>query len=63
MIEIDQENCIGCGSCVASAGEVYEMRSDGRAHVKEGIEDVEGEKLEQAKKGADVCPVDVIDVS
>lgn len=62
MIKIDLEGCIGCGSCVVVAKNVYEMGGDGKAHVKDGMDEPEGDALEKAKKGADICPVDVIEI-
>ena len=36
MVKIDEEKCIGCGSCSAVCDEVFEMGDDMKAHVKKG---------------------------
>lgn len=32
---VDKEKCIGCGTCVALAPEVFELGEEGKAEVKE----------------------------
>ena len=32
------ENCIGCGACVAICGEVFDLDDEGKAFAKEGVE-------------------------
>jgi len=56
MVTVDKEKCIGCGSCAAVCGEVFEI-SDGKAHVKAGQE---GSVKPCVKEATDVCPVDAI---
>ena len=34
VVKIDQKTCIGCGFCVSMCPEVFEMKDDGKAHVK-----------------------------
>ncbi len=59
-ITIDKENCIGCGACVATAPEVFEMNDEGKAEVLK-IE-LTDEEIEKTKEAVSVCPVNVIDV-
>lgn len=33
-VKIDQNLCIGCGTCVALCPEVFELKKDGKAYVK-----------------------------
>ncbi|MFP4045552.1 MAG: ferredoxin [Candidatus Aenigmatarchaeota archaeon] len=56
MVEVDEDACIGCGSCVAVAPDIFELGDNGKAKVKED------EATEEAKEAATVCPVDAITV-
>ena len=59
MVSIDKEKCIGCGSCAATCGDVFEMvdTDDGqKASVKSG----EDASKECVKEAIDICPVDAI---
>lgn len=55
-VEVDEDECIGCGSCVAVCPEVFEI--DGKSHVK----DPEGAELDKIKEAEQICPVDAITV-
>lgn len=57
---VDQESCIGCGLCVQVAPDVYTMDGDKAAAVAASLS---GNLVEQAKTGADQCPVSAITVS
>lgn len=54
-VEIERENCIGCGVCTNIAPEVFEME-DGRSAVQK---QVVNEKVEEA---VEACPVESIKV-
>jgi ferredoxin len=56
-IKIDADACIGCGLCVSTCPEVYEMKDD-KAVVIGSV--VAKEVEESAKRGADECPVTAI---
>ena len=56
MVTVDEEKCIGCGSCAATCGDVFEMGDDMKAHVKAGA-DTSGDCVKEA---IDICPVDAI---
>ncbi|MBD3253408.1 ferredoxin [Candidatus Pacearchaeota archaeon] len=56
MVKVNQDECIGCGSCAAMCGEVFEMK-DGKAFVKKGQEN---SKADCTKEAIDICPVDAI---
>ncbi len=53
-IKIDQEKCIGCGLCASICEEVFEMRDDGKAHVKKQ------KNLPCVKEAISSCPVEAI---
>lgn len=54
MVEVDEDTCIGCGSCVSVAPDIFEMNDAGKAVV------IKDEATEEAKQAEDVCPVDAI---
>ena len=55
--EVNKESCIGCGLCAQVAPEIYEMQDD-KAIVL--VEELPEDKMEDAKNGADQCPVTAI---
>jgi len=58
--EVNQETCIGCGLCAQVAPDIYEMQGD-KAVAK--VDEIPADKADQAKDGADQCPVNAITVS
>lgn len=54
MVNIDHDKCIGCGLCASICDEVFEMRDDGKAHVKEQKD------IPCVKEAIEQCPVDAI---
>jgi ferredoxin len=51
-IKIDKDKCLGCGTCVAMAPEVFEIGEDGKSKVKEGAElEKNKDLIIQAKDG------------
>jgi ferredoxin len=57
---VDAEKCIGCGLCAQVAPDIYEMQDD-KAVTK--MDDIVEDKVEEAKNGADQCPVAAIEVA
>lgn len=57
-ITIDEEECIGCGTCAALCDKNYEMGDDGKAKVKNKTVNELGCN-EEAK---DSCPVSCIHI-
>ena len=49
------ESCIGCGTCVGVAPDVFEMND-------EGLSSVIGDDVDSAKEAAESCPVEAIEV-
>ncbi len=58
-LNIDQAKCIGCGACVSSAPELFEM-ADGKAKPK--VTDLPDDKKQQAEAAVGICPVQAISV-
>ncbi len=54
MVSVDKEKCIGCGLCVSTCGEVFEMSDDTKAKVKAQ------KNLPCVKEAIESCPVDAI---
>ena len=64
-IKIDQEKCIGCGSCTAVCPELFELGGeDNKARVRGAeTEDKPAEKDDKcAQEAADICPVQAIEI-
>ena len=58
--KINQEICIGCGTCVSMLSDVFEMGTEGKAHVKESENyDQYKDKINEAISS---CPVQAISV-
>lgn len=53
---VNQDTCIGCGTCVAMAPKTFKMESDGKSHVVESPQDDE----DTIQATIDACPVDAI---
>jgi len=54
-IEIDQKKCIGCGTCVALAPEVFELDKNNKSRVK-------NPKGANEELAADSCPTGAIKI-
>ena len=60
-VTVDDDICIGCGACISEAPQCFEFNESGKSVVKDCCSD--GCKdIEAAKKAADECPVDAIDI-
>lgn len=59
-VDIDKENCIGCGMCCEICPEVFQIASDGYAEVYADSPDLYYAKIEEAASG---CPTAVITYS
>ena len=54
---VDQDKCLGCGSCEAVAPEVFEMNGDGKAEAPNEVTDAQKDAVEEAMS---MCPVSCI---
>lgn len=54
-IIIDEETCIGCGTCVALCPDNFELKGDKAVVVKDQVDN-----LECVSDAIDSCPVDAI---
>ncbi len=57
-IEINADECIGCGACVATCDECFEMNGD-----KASVKKKELKEAGSAQDAADGCPVSCIKVT
>ena len=55
-LKIDKEKCIGCGTCVALAGNTFKMGEDGKAEVANQT----GDDPSTIQMAADSCPTQAI---
>lgn len=61
-VEVKQDACVSSKICIGIAPEIFEIREDNKAHVKQGKDNVDGELLEKAKEAAEGCPALAIKV-
>jgi ferredoxin len=59
-IEIDQEECLACGACIATCPEFFEMDED---EHKAKSKKAKVEELGCAQDAADNCPAECIHIS
>jgi ferredoxin len=53
---VDQDMCVGCGLCAQVCSDVFELKSDGKAHIIKGA-DYDDDCVQDA---VDQCPVGAI---
>ena len=56
-VKVNAETCVGCGLCVNTCGEVFEMKDD-KAVAK--VAEVPSDKEECCKQAKEECPVEAI---
>ena len=58
-VKIDENTCIGCGTCVALCPEVFELGGEGKAKVK--LQNSKTSKLQaEIDEAIEACPVKAI---
>ncbi len=55
-IKVNEETCIGCGSCAALCPGVFQMNTEGKSEV------ISQDDVECAKNAVQSCPVQAITV-
>ncbi|BFI73275.1 ferredoxin [Nanoarchaeota archaeon] len=61
-VEVDKETCIGCGTCIAIAPEIFDFDSDGKSKPKIDIID-DPKMIEKVKDSEAACPTHSIKVT
>jgi len=62
-VKVNKGSCIGCGSCIGIAPEVFEFDEDGKSSVKRGVNPIENQHIANAaKKAKEMCPANAIDI-
>lgn len=62
-IELDRNNCIGCGSCIAICPDFWKKGDDGKSMLKGGKANKrEVTDLKCNMEAAKACPVNVIHI-
>lgn len=59
-VSVDADACTGCGLCIETCGEVFEMGDDSIAVVK--VAEVPADVADACREAADGCPVEAIAV-
>ena len=55
--KVDQDMCIGCGMCIGTAPEVFQLNDDGKAEAYADYDETEAALVDAAVDG---CPVSAI---
>lgn len=59
-VNIKEEKCIGCGSCVSiTDSQIFDFNDNGTAYAKK--EEVSGDEIELAQTAIEYCPTDAIE--
>ena len=53
---VDQNVCIGCGTCVALCPNVFQLADDGKSKIANG----KGASEQEIQQAMDACPVQCI---
>lgn len=57
-ISVNAETCIGCGACVSTCPDLFEMQGDKSVPKKTEVEDIGC-----GRDAAEVCPVNAIKIT
>ncbi|MDR9500486.1 MAG: ferredoxin [Desulfurivibrionaceae bacterium] len=59
-VSVDQDACVACGNCEATAPDVFEIK-EGKSHAKMG--EVPKEQEDKVQTAAEDCPSEAISLS
>lgn len=59
MVKVNKEKCISCGICANMCPEVFELKEDGKAQVKEKADIRKNQKC--TEEAIQSCPVEAIE--
>ncbi len=59
-VKVNQDLCIGCGTCVSMCEEVFELDGEGKSQVKKSADLAKNQDC--IKESVDACPVQAIEV-
>ncbi len=68
-IEVNKEECIGCGACYHTYPEIFELDENGLSSIKGGKKEGNKETIEiegnseHAKEAEENCPVNAIKIT
>ena len=58
-VRVDENKCIGCGSCVSvTDSKIFDFNDDGKAHAV--VDNVQEDEQEVAKTAIEYCPTGAI---
>lgn len=59
-VKVNEEKCIGCGSCVSlTDGNIFDFNDDGLAYAK--VEEIKEEDTELVENAINYCPTAAIE--
>ena len=58
-LKIDKDKCIGCGTCVSLYPDFFEMGTDGKARIANGIKDIDKNEIKEIVSS---CPMTAIKI-
>lgn len=59
-VKVNEDACIGCGSCCAIADSIFEIGDNGLSEVKK--EEVQEDEKQAVRDAAEACPTGAIEV-
>ena len=59
VLKVNDDLCIGCGTCASISPDYFEMNTSGKSEVKKPYAEEDSSEIEEAK---DSCPVGAIEI-
>ena len=60
ILKINKDKCIGCGTCVSLYPDFFEMGTDGKARIIDGINDMDKNKIKEIVASCPMAAVKII---